>query len=652
MTNPRVLAALESRGFSFGDVLDVRDPTRPRMEDFAEESAAVLLRSPLYTDLVSTLTGEIERLRATVSRAGVGPAFDRRLFDLRWLRSARVHFELVGLVNRLDFRTSPLPGKPPGCGQTRLIYRLAYRPPARPQTRLPLTVNVIHENRGPSCAAVARRWLAVENEQGSALVEALGKGPLAGLDPAKPDRFEVDVQSLRQNSSGLSMDDHAEYILRGFNVSGGHLVEDTLRNTPDPDLAAQEKELLRRWIARNLSAIDDGSAELPARFLATRAVSVAPRGLSRIANRPFQQLFPREEEAFAGLAYDRMQLASSPSLLVRRLDQMSCVGCHQARTIAGFHLPGEDREGGTFNRLALGISEHLREILGWRFRSLRAAAEGRILPEPVPFAERPAGGAEGAHCRRGSGKDPGWPCDSGFTCQSSTVDGESVGACVREGGRGAGTACQNVSLAATPGPDGDRVTPGGLQDCFPGEGQPDGIRCEPNYNGFAGGMCSANCAREGAHEHGGVCVRVPHHGFESACFQADSVIEQCLHQRPHFDFQLVAACSRTEACRDDFICARVPGLAGAEGACVPPYFVFQVRVDGPPLDREDSPARANRPPGSGLPIAQVAATPMDGVGVRIVPAGPVTTAQSAIGGTLSPASKALKNERAVPINPP
>jgi hypothetical protein len=38
-------------------------------------------------------------------------------------------------------------------------------------------------------------------------------------------------------------------------------------------------------------------------------------------------------------------------------------------------------------------------------------------------------------------------------------------------------------------------------------------------------------------------------------------------------------CGEAAPCRDDYICARTP--AGG-GACVPPYFLFQLRVDGHP----------------------------------------------------------------------
>ncbi|MDD9968221.1 MAG: hypothetical protein OXR73_18425 [Myxococcales bacterium] len=31
---------------------------------------------------------------------------------------------------------------------------------------------------------------------------------------------------------------------------------------------------------------------------------------------------------------------------------------------------------------------------------------------------------------------------------------------------------------------------------------------------------------------------------------------------------------------EDYLCARMPGLPSGQGACVPPYFLGQLRVDG------------------------------------------------------------------------
>ena len=586
ITNPRVLAAVETDGFSFGDVFGVRDASAPRREDYAEESAAVLTRSPLYTGLVRHLQGDLAGLRAISPRAGVGPDFAHRLFDVRWLSSARVHFELVGIVNRLDFRMLA----PPGCGQTRLVYRLAYRPPNRPQTRLPLTVNVAYENRETSCAAVARRWLALE--KGGDLRSALARGPLANIDVRQPDHVELNLQSLRQNSSGPGMDDHAEYILRGFAIIDGRLVEEGLRNTPAADLTPDQHESLQQWISSNLGAIETGAAEMPDSLLARRAVSVSPRGLSRLANRPLKRLFPDEGSTFRRLPLSANRLVRSPETLVRRLDEQSCVGCHQSRSIAGFHLPGEDRTEGIFNELTIGISEHLRGVLGWRLRFLVAAADGRRLAEPLPLAEHVEDqGQFGAHCladRAVCTGEPEWACAPGLACQPSAVEGDPIGYCAPAGARNAGDACERVVLTHALGPDGDLVKPTGHDRCFAEaeeRGAADEPRCEPNRNGFAGGMCSALCTKEGQRARGGVCVRIPRHGFELACFRPRAIIERCLAERSNSNLQLMRPCSRTEPCRDDFVCARVPSIPLDQGACVPPYFVFQARVDGPPLDR-------------------------------------------------------------------
>jgi hypothetical protein len=42
------------------------------------------------------------------------------------------------------------------------------------------------------------------------------------------------------------------------------------------------------------------------------------------------------------------------------------------------------------------------------------------------------------------------------------------------------------------------------------------------------------------------------------------------------------ACDADQPCRDDYLCALTPA---GKGACLPPYFVFQMRVDGHPAAR-------------------------------------------------------------------
>ena len=99
--------------------------------------------------------------------------------------------------------------------------------------------------------------------------------------------------------------------------------------------------------------------------------------------------------------------------------------------------------------------------------------------------------------------------------------------------------------------------------------------CDPNTHGFPGGMCTAKCT-ERSRENGAICTRIPHHGFERACFQPDVRPEDCIMKPGEFALALLRSCSRTEACRDDYVCARMPNVPLDQGACAPPYLLSRL----------------------------------------------------------------------------
>jgi hypothetical protein len=341
---------------------------------------------------------------------------------------------------------------------------------------------------------------------------------------------------------------------------------------------------------RCVDSIEAGTAEVPERFLATEASSVAPRGLSRLGNRPFKRLFPDELAAFGGLAFDGKRAVTSPVALVRRLDEMTCVGCHQSRAVAGFHLLGEERTSATNNALVLGVSEHLRQLLSWRYRFVSDAAEGRTSPEPLPLAERPSGvGDYGAPCSLPESALAGWSCSAGYLCDRSTItDGDAMGVCMPFGERHVGDACEPAAIRTTLSPDGDRIKVDATETCVRSDDASAATvhgECYHARHGFAGGMCTADCTQRGARTPFGVCTRIPHKGFELQCFKDGVILEDCLEEVGNGTTNLLRACSRTTACRDDYACARAPGLHPDEGVCAPTYFVFQARVDGPSVDR-------------------------------------------------------------------
>jgi hypothetical protein len=268
---------------------------------------------------------------------------------------------------------------------------------------------------------------------------------------------------------------------------------------------------------------------------------------------------------------------------MRRLDELTCSGCHQSRAVAGFHMLGEERPGKEpFNALAVGASPHLVAELAWRHADLAATAKGWAYATPPPFGEHPsATGGLGAPC----GLDPeyaSWACAPGFSCRN--LHHGELGECAPAAASGPGDVCENARSIADPRPEGPRVRHDAQTKCVsatpdaPGE-----TFCAPNYLGFTGGMCGERCKNLGEMAFGTVCAPLPSAGYEADCFFARQPVEECL--KKHLVSARARTCSATGLCREDYACARIPGAPAGTGACVPPYFVFQVRDDGPVLDR-------------------------------------------------------------------
>jgi hypothetical protein len=571
ISEPDELARIEKAGLTFDR--QIRAPG---------EDGEKLLRSPLYASFVSWIAKDVKELSArdAVALRPFPIDYDRFNFPFRveWLGSPRARFQLVGVAHRLDLRFLT-PGR---CGQLRLIYRLLLAPPGRPVARLPMTINVIRELPAPgagSCRDVARQWRALRSTP-AGREAALAK--LIAALPA-PSRLETNYQNLHGPGTPDN-DDHAEYVLRSFDVRGDRLVPRRLVNTPRPDLAASDRRALARWIVENFRQIDGGSPVVPDRFLATRAVSVSPRGLARPGNRPFAALFAgAEASAFAALPFESAAIIRSPRGLLRRLDELTCTGCHQSRALAGFHLPGEEREGaGTFNTLAVGVSPHLHDDLPWRARYFESVESGAPFAEPRPFAERAnvGDGSFGAHCGRGDPTFARWTCDAGLRCRDAYHD--DVGFCapvVLDGG----DACEDVRVVARAGANGDAKVPDAPERCAQDPAGND--RCVGNKYGFPFGLCTEACKTPGARHGSAVCESMLVSGYEDACFQVSERIEDCVRRRNLITDQTTRFCSREEPCRDDYACVRYPGCAPGAGGCLPPYFLFSFRVDGPLLDR-------------------------------------------------------------------
>jgi hypothetical protein len=546
VTSPQVLAKLALGGQDAGAHLGAPG---------AASNRELLARSPWYASLVEVLRRDLASLEQADPRAGIGMQHAHRMFDPGWLGDSRLGFDLVGVVNRADRQ----PFSPEHCGETRLVYRLAYRTEVQGspvRSRLPMTLNVVYwqgdPRPGTGCTEVWDAW------QEGVEVALARRGNLKSV--------ETNLQTVRWPSAvHPTMGGHAEYLLRVFRPTrdGRRLEPGPLENTPDVGRVRRDRALrgaLLAWLGdpANLAAIDRGTAVVPERFLATRAISVAPRGTRRLANRPFSQILePRELE---GLELRALKTVKSVHSLLRRLDTSSCQGCHQSRSVAGFHLLG-DGAAHAADQLAVGVSPHLEQELerrrGW------LSGEGREAVRPLSEAGT---GSYGDRC----GRVPGFEalvCQPGLVCRG--IDpADDLGVCLAPE-PGLGDPCEPGTVTARADPHRDRVKPAGVLAC--GVGQV----CERTRVGFPDGMC-ANPGCEGLGE-GEVCGAIALLEPFNLCVARGEPFERCVreHSRPAG----LRSCGPGRPCRDDYVCAAVP----AGGACIPPYFLFQLRVDGHPL---------------------------------------------------------------------
>ncbi len=565
---PAELASFESRGFSLGALVRGRD--LPSTED--------LDRDPGFKSIFDVLRADLADTRAQHPGAKVTSIDGVRLFDAEWLRSKQMSFELVGVFNRLDRRAfypaTTLQGS--SCGEVRFVFRLRYATEQGKQPmqfRLPMTLNVVFHASGSDCSAAARAW---QSEQGQ------GAARLADwLYAAVRERFvlksvEVNLQSVRHQSSMIpSLAGHIEYTMRVFHavdVTRERFEPAPMENMPDVARLRKDSALRAELLAflrepATLQALDTGVLQVPERFLTRRAISVAPRGLARPSNRPFQQLFSPSD--FAGLDLGSTQSLASPVALLRRLDGHSCVGCHQSRSIAGFHHVGDDPVSTPrYAALHSGLSAHLRAELARRRAYVEALARGEAPDEFRPIPERQGVGTEhGAPCGLG---DPGladWSCAPGLRCVA--LEDAEVGACFAEGS--VGEPCEYGVMVGRPRAASDRVAQVAKHACGAA------MECASNFSGFPQGSCDTSCDAGVPDRACGDFLDVD--AFQN-CLRFRQPVAECAQK--HVFQTGLRACDDAHPCRQDYVCSR----AGPDaGACVPPYFVYPLRLDGYPIRR-------------------------------------------------------------------
>lgn len=614
--DPKLLAALDDKGYGFAGLFGVEGDGN--LAKLAEAS-------PAYRQIVETIGADLGELRREINEGGRSldeftTAETGRIMDLRWLTAKEARLRLVGVVNRLDRRDFHALRGEGGCGEVRLIYRLAYsfRRGGKGKvlsSRMPFNFNAVYDvapDADGGCTGVAGRWQPQTDEN----VDA---GWLAGgpLDPSelKLRQLELNAQVVRfPSGQEPEFGGQAVYLMRIFGIDGDSVVEKPLENTPDIARLESDAGLvadLATYVRENVAAIDQGVYQMPDRFLAKMVLSWSTFGAARPVNHPFSGVF--EQATFADLDLSKTTLAKTSQGLLARLDNGTCQGCHQSSGTAGFHVIGlDDDQTSPLNRVEVGISPHLDAELPRRAAYVRAVAEDREPNRfrPLSFAPRASWPDDGSSLRYDV-------AGAAMPCIAEGDDAHLAGgwSC------GAGTAC--TPLAGTPG------LPIRLAQCLvpeksaelfsghpclagpvtPSEGMPFGDRyrvaqfaafapkasardytCRPPKIGVPGGMAYRQCDEKdrafaafkaGKETPREICGLTGGKKFD-LCVSTGN-FDRCLAGAVQRGNR--ATCSADRFCRDDYICqAFPPDTPNVEkvkgiGFCSPTYFVFQMRID-------------------------------------------------------------------------
>lgn len=462
--DPAILRELDHGSFGLGRMLaPERSADAPL---FNRDLFALPAMAPVREALNRDFDRYVERHKASLPNEsiGVGETFAFQLFDRALFDSPDVRFVLSGIVNRMDRAYVA----PQDCGEIRLIYRLTRGDVPligenAVSQRLPMTLNLVLKAKGDgndaslSCSELARRWLAI-GDAPPTLDRLLGKdGPLALIDISNIDRIETNLQIAHAPKSPLR-DFRTDYLLKVFDYdrAAKRFIEAPMENQIDRDRIMADEGLRRAFKAwlldpKHFTELDRGTLLIPPKFLVTSAVAPTPAGFDLGELAPEFGLV-QGEGAGQALFSDgdvvgalkkamadgtRLQNIQSLSGFERRLNDVTCAGCHQTRGIGGFHFPGVDwMAAKPSNSTVVPASPHFFGDQVRRRDILTSFRDGKAPDFSRGFSNRPQlrsstelAGTEysdgwGAHCYLPASKpaEPdrsfrGWTCAEGLACQ-------------------------------------------------------------------------------------------------------------------------------------------------------------------------------------------------------------------------------------------
>ncbi len=478
ITDPYVLRALDGGRFGLGRMIE---PARPIDVPLANDALFALpAMAPVRRAIDDELDRYVTRHNANLANGtiGVGPSFGFQLFDRALLVSGRSRFVLAGIVNRMD-RTYM---SPDSCGEIRLIYRLTHMETGEgaASLRLPMTLNIVLKAKGDNaiaaggaatgCSGIARQWLDIGESQlsGAELASRLNSkdGPLDSIKPENIDRIETNLQIAHAPKSA-ARDFRTDYLLKVFRLNAQTRVfeEAPLENQIDREKIFADaglKREFRAWLLdpKNLAELDRGTILVPEKFLASGAIAATPVGFTPSKLEPafgFVQADGYGNEVFGegeivaalkkaaerGVAFENIRSVAG---FQRRLNDMTCSGCHQTRGIGGFHFPGVDwMAEKPFNSPVGPASPHFFGDQIRRRDILAALRDGTPPDYSRGFSSRPQ--LRGSTELAGTEYDDGW----GVHCYQQKPKRADNDASFRSWTCAEGLACQPVGNASRMG---------------------------------------------------------------------------------------------------------------------------------------------------------------------------------------------------------
>lgn len=640
ITHPQVLQQLEKQyHFNFGSILNtlVLNDDSPRS---VANNHLLDKQSPAYHQLSQQLKNDIEHqikqikapLVTELHQALAFPAGNvGRRFDIRWLTSKKAFFQLIGIINRTDRKDFSKQGN---CGEVRLIYRLAYRIKQQTQvgSRLPFTINVVLENpKETSCQSASYRWITSLNKESSQFIPWLISTPL-NLKRLTLKQIEINTQIIRF-PSGLekSFAGQAIYLLKIYTFTQPlKIVIKPLENTPDVKKLIKNPALKKKflnYIQHHLEEIDKGIFTIPEEFLATTALSYSTLGINRLANKPFDLLLKQEN---IPINQEKLEYIQSKNGLIERLNNRTCMGCHQSGSTAGFHFLGQDDQKlqGVTNRLQLSGSPHYFKELTRRKHYIQALLTQEKINQFLPHSLAPPLSLKVSQpnsnvkvnqsCLPDSFKKDfksahHWQCQSNLTCaivSKNSLSAINFGQCIVKPTQitslKAGMTCRagQIKNYDKTGGSGELFNTFSYLDQFQSSQiyalpenkvfTTNSYNCRPTAIGVPLGRTFRNCTRAEANlvsVEPEVCAVVGGKQFD-LCVEKD--FHQCLEKIVVRG--MVNSCSQTNPCREDYICQRLPYQVAniptrpgeklsknGVGFCTPTYFLFQLRLDGHPI---------------------------------------------------------------------